>query len=486
MSHFQSVLIGSAMSAMMLCMLLGRAFDILVLTQASYVMSGVIILAGLNQIKWRETYLLGCSFLLIVALFMFTEQPFDALMKGVAQASFLMAFMGLLSLLYEAAMTSSSVTDCGRYLTSQRAGKRYIAIFSGTNLMAVLFNLGILTILSPLIQKGLSAEAENKQITALKEKRQLSAMVTGFAWCVVWSPTAIAPLALYELIGGIDRKIWTMYGFILSVAVCCVGWLLDKFTNRHLARRRAFRQSYDVPVSAFAKFVLMLCVLFGLASFFSALFDENFVFGLLVGCPLTMLIWFAAQAVGFDQSSLAVPGQSELSTPAKNTGISQIGYIAERLVQVNHFELAKSLRLMITLAGSGFIGSVASFLIPAEQVAQQLGLFALPDYIVLSLLSFIMVPTSFLGVSPIMMAVFFGSLMGSLPALPADPTLIAFAITAGWALSMTLSPFSTLSLIVARLNHKTPAQISFGWHIPFNLVCFIMLVGCYYLLTSGL
>ncbi len=73
--------------------------------------------------------------------------------------------------------------------------------------MAVLFNLGILSILSPLIQKGLLREQESSQITALKERRQISAMLLGFAWCVVWSPTAIAPLALYELIEGYRQAI---------------------------------------------------------------------------------------------------------------------------------------------------------------------------------------------------------------------------------------------------------------------------------------
>ena len=71
--------------------------------------------------------------------------------------------------------------------------------------------------------------------------------------------------------------------------------------------------------------------------------------------------------------------------------------------------MAKNLRIVVTLAASGYIGRVASFLLPSEQLADKLNLFALPDYILLSSLTLVMIPVSFLGVSPIMMAVFFGS-----------------------------------------------------------------------------
>ena len=72
-------------------------------------------------------------------------------------------------------------------------------------------------------------------------------------------------------------------------------------------------------------------------------------------------------------------------------------------------------------------------MVPAEYLANNLGLMLLPDYMVLICLAVVMMPFSWLGVSPIMMAVFFGSLLGSLPVLPVDPTLAALAISCGWA-----------------------------------------------------
>ena len=464
----------------MALMLAGRALDISFLTYGSYLVSAMLVLLSFGQIKLREIYLLTSCLVLTIAVFIFVESPVEAVMSGVAQASFLMAFMVLLSLLHEAAMTSSSVTDCGQYLTSQRAGKRYLAIFSGTNIMAVLFNLGILSILSPLIQKGLTNEQESSHITSLKERRQISAMLLGFAWCVVWSPTAIAPLALYELIDGIDRKLWTYYGVMIAVIICFIGWLMDKWQYRALARRNLARKQVSFPYIPFVKFVVMLVLLFGLSASFSYIAQDSFVFGLLLSCPLIMVLWFFSQAIGFDKPSI-------ISGEPKERGASSsiISYVTDHILHVNNVELAKNLRIVVTLAASGYIGRVGSFLLPAEQIANSLNLFMLPDYVLLSCLTLIMIPVSFLGVSPIMMAVFFGSLLGALPVLPADPTLIALAITAGWAVSMTLSPFSTIALMTARLNDKPPSMITFGWHIPFNLGCMIFLFVFYYVITAG-
>ena len=127
---------------------------------------------------------------------------------------------------------------------------------------------------------------------------------------------------------------------------------------------------------------------------------------------------------------------------------------------------------------------MASLLLPAEKLATMLNLFALPDYL-FAVLSYADYGSGVIsGVSPIMMAVFLAR-CGATPVLPADPTLIALSITAGWAVSMTLSPFSTIALMTARLNDKPPSMITFGWHIPFNLACVIFLFLFYYLVTAG-
>ena len=204
-----------------------------------------------------------------------------------------MAFLLLLALLHETAITSPTISECGHYLTKQPPKRRYLAIFSGTNLMSVLFNLGIVSLLTPLIKKGLEDEKAEPAITALRERRQLTAMLRGFAWGVVWSPTAMAPLAVMELIDGISRELWTVYGSLYRGDLMC--WLMeDIWRFRKLQRTAPANRAYRLSQSRFFA-MLVLVSLFSVTMTVSILADDTIVFGLLVACPLIMLGWLIAQ-----------------------------------------------------------------------------------------------------------------------------------------------------------------------------------------------
>jgi hypothetical protein len=101
------------------------------------------------------------------------------------------------------------------------------------------------------------------------------------------------------------------------------------------------------------------------------------------------------------------------------------------------------------------------------------------------MMAFIMVPVSYLGVSPIMMAVFFGSILGALPVLPVDPTLAALSISSGWALSMTTSPFATVVLMVSNLSGARPLKLSVGWNTSFSALALVTLSMVFFILTGG-
>ena len=96
-----------------------------------------------------------------------------------------------------------------------------------------------------------------------------------------------------------------------------------------------------------------------------------------------------------------------------------------------------------------------------------------------------MIPFSLLGVSPIMMAVFFGSILGGIPILPVDPTLVALAVSAGWALSMTSSPFATVVLLISKLNNYSTIKLTLIWNWLFSLLAIFVLCVIFFFLTDG-
>ena len=74
------------------------------------------------------------------------------------------------------------------------------------------------------------------------------------------------------------------------------------------------------------------------------------------------------------------------------------------------------------------------------------------------------------ALSPIMMAVFFGAVLGSLPSLPADPTLTALAVATGWAVSTTFSPFASGVIFLSRVSGHGGAKLTWNWNGPFSVI----------------
>jgi hypothetical protein len=457
---------GAFMVLLMAMTLLARATDFRGFELASYFAAGMLYFLCWRLIAFREIYLLGvCALLSGLAFFVF-DMPLAVYEAAFAQASFLMAFLLLLALLHETAMTSPTISECGHYLTKQPPKQRYLAIFSGTNLMAVLFNLGIVSLLTPLIKKGVRDEATEPAIAALRERRQLTALLRGFSWGVVWSPTAMAPLAVMELIDGISRELWTAYGLICTAAILCVGWLEDIWRFRKIQRSPAAKRNQPAfPKAAILRFLLVLFSLFTITIAVSVWADDTIVFGLLVACPVIMLGWLTAQNWG--------------------KGRARFSAAAQQAIHICHRELPHNGRIIFALSASGYIGRLSAEMVPIDFVATLIARYAMPDYLFLTMMAFIMVPVSYLGVSPIMMAVFFGSILGALPVLPVDPTLAALAISSGWALSMTTSPFATVVLMVSNLSGARPLRLSIGWNTSFSALALVTLSMVFFILTGG-
>ena len=78
-----------------------------------------------RKFGFREWYLAGLSLALTFALVSVDDAPGAAILRGLDQAAFLMAFIYLLTMLHESATTSPSVAACGAYLTRQPPGRRH-------------------------------------------------------------------------------------------------------------------------------------------------------------------------------------------------------------------------------------------------------------------------------------------------------------------------------------------------------------------------
>lgn len=451
-----------AMLGVMLVNLAAGQIDLAPLRLAGWGLMGLAVLLalGLRRLTLREYYLLTLCAGLSLLAFLRADEPVAVLAGALDQAAYLMSFILALGLLNEAASTSPSVAACGLWLTRQPPGRRYWSLGGGTAALAVLFNIGTVSFLVPLIQRGI-AQAPDDGMNPIRERRQVSALVRGFAWSVIWSPTAIAPLVVVTLIPGTDRSRWLLIGAAVFVLILAVGALEDRLRFPPRPGRPA-RVAAPVPWGAVLRFALACGWLFGMSALIARVTGGTIVSGLLLACPVMLLGWIVAQKHG-NGGTVAV--------------VVQLTRVLARM------PLAAP--VAVTLACSGYIGRVAAALVSAPALAQALHLDAVPDFVLLSVIPVALAVLSLLALSPIMMAVFFGSLFGSLTVLPADPTLIAFAISCGWALSMTFSPFATVVLLIDRVAGIAPRQLTWGWNLTFTLIAALVLVPVFAVLTGG-
>ena len=407
----------------------------------------------------REAYLVALSVAVTIAALLFSPDPAAAIRAGLDQGAFLMAFILLLTLLFETALTSPAVAACGEHMALQPSGRRHTALFWGTDVMAVLFNLGIVSLLTPLVRRGLPSD-EEPAVRADMERRQVSAILRGFAWGVTWSPTALAPLALFELIDGIDRQRWTLLGLGITALVFALSFAEDLLRGRAHPELEPHTAPPPTPWKAYGRFALAVVALFALTALIVVVLDEGIVLGLMTACPLMMLGWLALQ-----RQSLAAGARDAARL------------VVERLPTVGPVAL--------TLAASGYLGRVGAALIPADAVEGFVAAIGLPQWGWLTVLPIVMVLLSYLAVSPIMLAVFFGSLFGALPALPTDATWLALSISCGWSVTMTASPFATVALLLAKQNEVSGARLTLGWNGPFTLASLALVAAFFYWLTGG-
>lgn len=431
----------------------------------SHVAILLLVVVAARRLGLREAYLLVVSGALTWVLWHWHPRPAEIAGLALDQAAFLMAFILLISLVQEGARTSPAVAACGNYLARQPGSRRFLALFVGADLMSPVFNLGTVSLIAPLVRRA-AEEAPDDPLTPVRERRQLSAILRGFAWSVVWSPTAVAPLAVMQLIDGIDRGRWIALGGVLAAAMLAVGWVEDRWRWRHLTARALGLPPPAAPPFPGAAFLGFagICVAFaGITGAVMAMTGQRVPPSLMAAAPILLIGWIAVQ---------------------QNRG-PVLAPMLRQLGQVMHVSLPLSAPAAVTLACSGYVGRAAAEIVPAAVLADLAGLDAMPGWLFLLGVAVGVAALSQLALSPIMMAVFFGSLLGALPSLPASPTLTALAISTGWALSMTCSPFASAVILLTRVTGHPGTRLTWRWNTAFTALSILTLAAAFWLLTGG-
>ena len=408
----------------------------------------------------RERYLLALAVAATIAAFLLSEDAECLIATALAQAGYLAAFMVLLGLLRDGAATSNSVLALGRYLTRRPPGQRYLAIAAGGHALGFILNFGALSLLGPLIQRGIDAgRAAEPRLAAVRQRRQMSALARGFSWIIVWAPTAVTQALVVRVVVGAEPGRVALYGAGIGALVFLAGWLEDRVVGararRDLSREGALPERVaavePLPTAALGRFALVCFALAVLCLSAVTWAGVAVVTALMLAAPIVTAVWIWQQSGTAERRGAAALARGK-------------GIVFRSMPSGSPEAL--------TLAAAGFIGVLGAGLADAEAVAAAIGFRDMPPLAVYLAAAALVPLLSCLAAPPMLTVTFMGSLYSALPDGHLDPTLLALAFVLGWTLNLTASPFSATSLILGRITGISGVTLSWRWNGIFSLVAY--------------
>ena len=418
----------------------------------------VFAVVGQGHFKLRERFLIAMAVLSVTAAFVILPDATGLIHKAVSSATFLASFMILLALLKEAAITSESVQVVGAYLTQQPPGRRYLVLQTGGHALGAVLNFGALSLLGPLIQRGVRAmSADGEAVTAIREQRQIAALDRGFSWIIAWSPTAVSQALIPAIVIGADPNRMMVMGLAVTLVMFVVGWAEDRIRWRHARSRLQAqgvlpeRMTPVFPALAFGRFGSACLFLVAMTVTIIAVAGVRTVQALMLAAPMVTIIWIAVQYLRHDRPMTA---------------------LRERYRAIAFHAIPDVSPEALTLSAAGFCGIVVAGLVPAPVVAEFFGLDQVSPVLLYIGIAALVPLASNAAMPPIFVVTFIGGMLVATPGLGYDPTLLGLAFVFGWALNLTASPFGASSLVLSRATGIDGRTLSWRWNGLFSLAAF--------------
>lgn len=415
-----------------------------------------LCLLGLASSTLREWALLAGAIVLTTFLLPLKNGGL-VFFEAINLAAYFAAFILLLTALKIAAERSKAVLEVGRYLIRQPASGRFIATASGGHILGVFLNFGAVSLMAPLIQSA--AKRDDGTTDTQMEQRQLSALLRGFAWIILWAPTTLSQAVLLTLFTDINMTKIVTLGIATSILMMSIGLLFDRHEWRNMSAPKDALPMF--PRRSFARLAVVCGVLIGSTALLQVATGFSTALSLMFIAPVVTVFWFARQR----DSDTALLAQMIRFWPALRGDATGLA------------------RSAIALGLSGFIGRTLADVLPLDTLIA-LDLTQVPGWLFLAALPVLITLGGQIALSPIILVVFIGQVVQGIANLPAEPTHIVFALSAGWAISMFTSPNATATLLISATTKIPPTTLTWRWNLRYGVFCYVVLVGIFALLEA--
>ncbi len=373
--------------------------------------------------------------------------------SAVGRGSFVMALYTALTAIRIAATGSAEIVDCGRFLASQRPGLRYIALSIGGHLFGLILLYGSIALLGGLSTASTRQEPD-PELRRHRLRRMLVAINRGFAATLCWSPLGFSMAITLALVPGASWNNVVLPCAVNAVLMIGLGWGLDTLFKPRLSQPVPPRAA---PSGTWLHHLRPLLVLLG-AIVAGVVLLHNLagvdVVGAVMSCvPALAVIWIWRQGRG-------IPG----------------GPMRHLSAQVNEFirrELPGCGGQILLLFMAAFIGSLGAFLLVPLLPRLGLDLSVLPGWLIVVAMVWLVPLTGQLGMNPILSVSMILPILPTPEVMGVPPAALVAAVTGGWAISGTTSPFTASVMLVGGFGGLPARQAGLRWNGPYALC-----VGC--------
>lgn len=412
-----------------------------------------LCLFALRSVTIREVLLL-CGAGLLTLWVLTSGAGIAVVYSALDLAAFFAVFIAALTAIRDVAARSRSVTAVGRFLTGQPAGRRFYATALGGHALGVFMNFGAVSLMGPMVQKAAVTPAGVHDPDL--ERRQISALIRGFTWVIIWAPTTLAQALLLTIFTDISWRDVAPAGLGVAAMMVVIGRLYDRWEWR--GRAMPGPAAGAAPPRRAIAVVAVICAM---------LIASSFVLGTLAGFTVAQSLVFVAPAI------------SVLWLMIQPVHISRLADSIDVFVP-SAGPLARS---AIALGVSGYIGRLAALSLPVEYWANLLDIESMPGWLFLAILPVIITLGGQIALSPIMIVVFIGQLLQGLASLPAATEHVFLALSIGWALGMTASPNATATLLISGACNIPATRLTWSWNLRYGLVCYAAAVALFMIIA---
>jgi hypothetical protein len=378
------------------------------------------------------------------------HDPLPVFDRALGASASLAGLFAALGFLREAAVSSPLVHRSGAVMVRQPPGRRYLVLAAGAHMVALVLNIGVLSLLGTMVMEGNTVEAAggDERIVAIRRQRMITAVLRGFTLTTIWSPLSISFAVVQAVVPGVVWIKLVPLQAVLTALMLALGWALDRLAFRHtgLVPPVVERQG---GWGVILRLALLIAVVMAISLAVAGVLGTPLIMGAVLFVPVAAWAWLAAQHRG---------GGPVLA------GIEAAKVMAGRLsIALPNFRSE-----VATVGGAMFMGVVVAALVTPALSARIMGDIGLPPLALIILLPWTVIVLARIGVSQIVAISLLGGAFADLGSMGIDPLILASGLMGAWALAVSFSPVGAAVLMTARIAGVPSAAVRkwnrvYGW-----------------------